>query len=391
MRSSIGWSGFFILLISLGGLSTGKIVPAAEAGRVSFWRLPNGGIQPQTAVDSKGNAHIIYFKNGGAEGVGNLYYVRMTANSSSASEPIRINNKENSAGSMGTVRTAQLAIGKDDRVHVVWNGLGPKGSNGYPTTYQAYTRLNDAGTAFEPQRDVMTWAKGLDGGGSVAADKTGNVYVTWHALANAKDEAGRAVFITHSSDNGATFTRETQANPEPTGACACCGMRAYVDSKGILYILYRAAGNKVNRDTMLLVSRDQGKTFSEQLLDRWKIGGCPMSTYSLYEINSGILASWETKDRIYFGSINPLDLSMSSPVEIAGSSQKHPFITAASNGQALLVWTEGTGWQRGGSLNWQLNDKDGKLLTSGKKQDAIPVWGLSTAYAKRDGSFVIVY
>jgi len=38
-------------------------------------------------------------------------------------------------------------------------------------TPMLYTRLNDAGTAFEAERDLITVARGLDGGGSVAADE----------------------------------------------------------------------------------------------------------------------------------------------------------------------------------------------------------------------------
>jgi hypothetical protein len=38
-----------------------------------------------------------------------------------------------------------------------------------------YTRLNDSGQAFEPQRNVLLFAEGLDGGGSVAANNLGNV------------------------------------------------------------------------------------------------------------------------------------------------------------------------------------------------------------------------
>ncbi len=385
----------FVCLVALLGV-TGLARPShaavgATPGRVALWHLPQGAIQPQAAVDSQGIVHLLYYKSGSSEGIGNLYYTRLAPGQARPSDPLRINSQENTAGSIGTVRAAQMAIGKGDRVHIVWNGLGPKGTNGYPTAYQAYTRLNEAGTAFEPQRNLITWAKGLDGGGSVAADKEGNVYVAWHALANAKDESGRAVFVTHSSDNGATFAKEKQANPNPTGACACCGMRAFVDGKGVLYILYRAATNNVNRDTMLLISSDKGRTFAEKTLQRWNINACPMSTYSLTESNTGVLATWETRDRVYYGAINPADLTLSGMLPAVGANQKHPFVTAAANGQTLLVWTEGTGWQRGGSLAWQIMDKDGSVLTSGKKADAIPIWGLATAYAKPDGSFVVVY
>ena len=41
-----------------------------------------------------------------------------------------------------------------------------------------YTRKNPMATAFEAQRNLITWAGGLDGGGSLAADANGRVYVT---------------------------------------------------------------------------------------------------------------------------------------------------------------------------------------------------------------------
>jgi hypothetical protein len=391
MRRSILFAGLTILLAALAVWFHGNPAVGAEASRVTLWHLPGGAIQPQAAVDSKGVVHIIYFKNGAAEGEGDLFYIRLAPGQTSASEPIRVNSQRDTAGSVGTVRTAQVAVGQGDRVHVVWNGLGPKGSNGYPTTYQAYTRLNAAGTAFEPQRDLITWAKGLDGGGSVASDRKGNVYVTWHAMANAMDESGRAVFVARSTDNGGTFAKEKQANPEPAGACACCGMRSFVDSKGVLYVLYRTATNRVDRDTTLLLSRDKGETFAMKRLDRWNINACPMSTYAMAENKSGVVAAWETAGRIYTGTIDATDLTVSSPAQAPGSSQKHPSVTANGSGQTLLAWTEGTGWKRGGTLVWQLVDKDGAPVATGKKIDAIPVWGLPSAYSRPDGTFVIVY
>ena len=383
--------GLALLFIILSGTTAVSrlAVAKAEPGRVTFWHLPDGAIQPQAVTDSGGTIHVLYFQ--GDAKAGNLFYLRLAPEQTRPSEPIQVNSEPSSAGAIGTVRTAQIAAGKDSRVHVVWNGLGPKNENGYPTSYQAYTRLNAAGTAFEPQRNLTTWAKGLDGGGSVAADKTGNVYVTWHALANAKEEAGRAVFISISRDSGKTFTREKQANPETTGACACCGMKAFADSKGILTILYRAAGENTNRDTMRLISRDAGKTFEMKRLDRWNLNACPMATYALTESNNEILGAWETKGRIYAGAISPVAAPTFAPAPDFGAVQKHPFLAAGANGQSLLVWTEGTGWQKGGTLAWQRRDAQGKPIESGSKPGAVPIWGLASAYARPDGGFVILY
>ena len=72
-------------------------------------------------------------------------------------------------------------------------------------------------------------------------------------------------------------------NPRPTGACGCCGMKAFADSKGILYLLYRSATAGVNRDMYLLTSKDNGKSFQSALVQRWNVNGCPMSSESFAE------------------------------------------------------------------------------------------------------------
>ena len=374
-------------VVGLSGMAKrANAVPDTATASATIMVTPEGGIQPQAIVDSKGRVHVLYFK--GEPAGGDLYYTRLTPGSS-GTPPIRVNSEAHSAGAIGTVRAAQIVVGKDDRVHVVWNGLGPKNPNGYPAAYQAYTRLNDAGTAFEPQRNLTTWAKGLDGGGSVAADKAGNVYVFWHAMANAKDESGRAVFVARSSDNGKTFARETQANPETTGACACCGMKALADSKGNVYVLYRAAGENVNRDTLLLASHDKGATFQQTRLDRWKINACPMSTYALAENAGQVWAAWENAGHICYGIVDPATLVVSAPKSVAGDKQKHPFLTGGANGQMLLAWTEGTGWQQGGALAYTTLSNANAPAGTSKLAGMIPVWGLPTAYPTANG-FVVM-
>lgn len=74
-----------------------------------------------------------------------------------------------------------MAVGKNGRTHVAWNGSSKallRGSlnpdSGNPGEPMLHARLNDAGTAFEPQRNLMTSSFGLDGGGSVAADTASN-------------------------------------------------------------------------------------------------------------------------------------------------------------------------------------------------------------------------
>ncbi len=416
--------GLLLCFLSLG-------LSAAESTRVKLVRTPESGIQPQAAVDSKGVVHLIYYKGEG--GGGDIFYVRQVPGQETFSKPIQVNSQPKSAMAAGTIRGAQLAVGKNSRVHVAWNGHAPNrhassghASSGHspdahspeghspeghspaghsPSAHAAekpawmeapmlYTRLNDAGTAFEPERDVIKVARGLDGGGSVAADQQGNVYVFWHAPkpGNTNGEAGRAVFVARSTDDGKTFARETLATDKPTGACGCCGMKAFADGQGNVFALYRAASEKVNRDEMLLISRNRGADFEIALAHPWKIASCPMSSAFFSESKTDVLASWETEGKVYFARVNAKKLKVSEPVSPAGSTKrKHSVAVGNAQGEVLLAWTEGTGWNKGGAVAWQLYDPTGNPTTEKGRADGVPVWSLVSAFANADGSFVIIY
>jgi hypothetical protein len=367
-----------------------------EAARVAIVRTPDGGIQPQAAVDNRGVVHLIYFK-GQADG-GDVFYVHRRLGEMEFSNPIKVNSQSGSVTAMGTIRGAQLAIGKNGRVHVVWDGMG-KGTtrikiNDKEEAPLLYTRLNDSGTSFEPERNLITFAAGVDGGSSVAADAQGNVYVAWHAPTpgNTNGEAGRAVFVARSSDDGRTFEREKAALSKPTGACPCCGMRAFAGPTGAVYILFRAATEHVNRDATILISPRPGADFTIANVHKWKANICPMSSATLTPANGGVLAAWETDGQVYFANVNSKTMQVPEPISPQGkANRKHPVAVANDRGETLFVWTENTSWGKGGVVVWQLFDSDGKSISRQQRADGLPTWSLATAFPEANGNFVIVY
>lgn len=389
-RALVG-AGLFILCISLGfRLYTSE--PNGKRAAVDLVRTPQGGVQPQSAVDNEGAVHLIFFQ--GDPAAGDIFYVRRASEEDHWSKPIRVNSQPGSVIAMGTVRGAHLAIGKDGRVHVAWMGSGiaePKGPSG--VTPMLYARLNDNKTAFEPQRNVMQVAAGLDGGGSIAADPAGNVYVAWHARGDAEGEANRRVWLARSQDDGRTFAREVPAYAEPTGACGCCGMRAFADDRENVYVLYRTATKRVHRDMQLLISKDGGKHFEGMRLDQWEVEGCPMSTSSIRESGDHVVAAWQTEGQVFYAEIGADITQVLTAVAAPGKGEnrKHPVAVGNNRGETLLVWTEDTGWNKGGTLAWQVFDETGKLTERRGEAQDVPVWSLPTAFANADGGFTIVY
>src|SRR5215813_10947937 len=92
---------------------------AVQGAEVTTLRTPDNGIQPQAAVDSKGVVHLIYFK--GEPRAGDIFYVHHDPGQNEFSKPIQVNAQPHTVMAIGTIRGAQLAVGKNGRVHVVWD------------------------------------------------------------------------------------------------------------------------------------------------------------------------------------------------------------------------------------------------------------------------------
>jgi len=167
-------------------------------------------------------------------------------------------------------------------------------------------------------------------------------------------------------------------------------MRAFADSGGATYILYRAATESVNRDETLLVSPKPGAPFEVAYAHGWKVATCPMSSAFLAETPGGVLAAAETHGRVFFVRLDQKTGKASSPVSPEAQG-KHPVAVANDKGETLLVWAEGTGWAKGGSVAFQLFDKDDKPIRDKGRAEGLKVWSLPTAFAEPDGNFAIVY
>src|SRR5439155_17938134 len=141
-----------------------------------------------------------------------------------------------------------------------------------------------------------------------------------------------------------------------------------------------------------LVSPRLGSDFEIAYSHPWKSTSCPMSSASLTEGKTGVLAAWETGDNVFFAAVSPKKLAGSRPVSpTTGTKRKHPVAVANANGETLFVWTEGTGWAKGGSVAWQIFDKDGNPTSEKGRAAGVRTWSLVWAFARPDESFVIVY
>src|SRR4051812_37117816 len=172
------------------------------APRVDVVALPDGGLQPQAAVDSGGTIHLVYFK--GDTMHGDLFYTQRSPRKAEFSPSVRVNSIAGSAIARGSVRGGRIALGRNGWVHAAWNGSIPVERNGASDNPMWYTRISPSGKV-EPQRAIGSHTHELDGGGDVAADRLGNVRVIWHAAGQDAGETHRRIYVAASSDDGAHF------------------------------------------------------------------------------------------------------------------------------------------------------------------------------------------
>lgn len=353
----------------------------ATAKEVKLERVPENGVQPQVAVESDGTVHLVYLtgKPNGAD----IRYTRRAAAAESWQPMMTVNSIPQSAMAVGTIRGAQIAIGKGGSVHVVWNGAGQKGDHARAPLY--YTRMENG--KFAAQRTMNEGTIHLDGGASVAATDQGGIFIVWHASPpDGKSETDRRIFVRHSKDDGFTFSASGPAKGSAPAVCPCCSLKAFTNSDGSLLTLYRNASAPNQRDMTLLTSRD-GEAFTQRILHPWPIAACPMSSAALIAGPKTARAAWETNATIYTATLD----EAADPLALSKSEARHPALAVNARGETLVAWSLGTGWQRGGELAWVILDAAGKLTDRRGAAPDVPVWSHTAVFANAAGDFVVLH
>ena len=368
------------ILVAL--LAVAALLTAACAGpspSVSVLRTPHGGTIPQVAIDGGGTLHLIYYT--GSMSSGDLFHVSRAPDADDWSAPQRVNSQAHGVNGLGPIDAGQLAIGPDGLLHVTWFHQDP---------LRFYYARSDHTGRFEPQQTLSVKDEGgVESGPTLTTDDDGNVYVFWHA--DAVEDAHRRVYMAVSRENGALFDLPRAVSAETEGACGCCGLRAVTDAEGSVHVSYRGAGDNIHRGMRLLSTADQGRTFTDQLIQPWDVGACPVATTTFAAGPDRTLVAWETEGQVYFADIGHLDEPVSPP-GAADFRRKNATVAMNGRGDTLLAWGDGPGFMSGGTLHWQLFDAAGRPRgEEGGTGEPIPARSVPTIAVRPDGSFVVVY
>ncbi len=359
------------------------LLPLAAHAQVRIESLPEQGIQPQVAVTAAGMIHLVYLW--GDPKACDVRHTTRKVDSGEWSPPITVNSEPLSAIAVGTIRGAQIALGKGGSVQVIWNGSTGGKKELMMRAPLLHARLQPGDKAFSPQQNLMGDTTALDGGASIAANDLGHVNVVWHAApAGTAGEAARLVYARYSADDGLTFSAPRPLNAEQPGVCACCSLRAHLAADDTLTVIYRGAPAPTVRGMILLTKKADRTKLTK--LDEWRVAMCPMSSASLLPATQSLRAAWENDGQIITGLMgNPAG----SAQKVGPMNAKHPTLAQNTKGQTLITSVIGSGWNKAGTLHWDMLDARGTVTDSGGGEK-LPVWSYPVAYAQADGSFVIL-
>lgn len=370
---------------------------ASEPPVVVLQRAPEGELQPQVRVDADGVLHLLTTTD-----AGEVRYRRSEDGGEVWAPPLRAGD---GATAGGRTRGARMALGREGRLHVVWQGSpGAQPRTNDEADPLLYTRLDDEGQAFEPQRNVAAQHTFPDAGCAIAADGAGNVWILWHTPVGAgASERERVLWLSRSRDDGASFETERALGGEVEGVCAASAPAIECDGE-TLYVLYRVAGERNEHGSWLLVSHDGGETFTGRALDRLTAANCRPSSAALHPGPLGMVGVWQRSGALYLANFDGLEAQAEQRIERTVSrgsgfgalypraELQHPTLAVAGWGDALVVTLADSHWGKELQLDWSSYDAEGAWLGSAPEPlEFVPADSLAACFARDDGTFVVIY
>jgi hypothetical protein len=347
------------LAVAIACALIGRAVPSC-ADPVRVVHTPNGGEVPDAEVETNGAIHIAFVKGEDA------FYAKSDDGGKSFSQPLRINSQPSTVHPASMFRGPDLALGQNGRVHVIW----------YVNAYQRKLPQNEWGVFYshlDPGQTTFAHEMNLNhkpsDNYSLAADHRGHVAVVWMA--------GK-LFVTESSDNGASFRTQDISIADP---CECCASRALFSKAGVLMISYRDKAENV-RDMHLITRLGGNETFQKRRLSStpWPINACPMTGTFLATQAAHTVAAWETKGDVFYARIGADD---KTPNEIKVARGKWPIALSSPDGTVLVSWKTGS------TLSWQKFDLNGRAESLVESTPSLSV-NRQAGVVSKDGTFVLI-
>jgi hypothetical protein len=223
----------------------------------------------------------------------------------------------------------------------LWGTANPNFKNKY-SGLVLYTQSFDNGKTWTEAKSLVNDPAGYDQRYyDVELLPDGEAGIIWLDNRKTTDKEGSALYF--ASTNGKNgFEGEKRISQS---CCQCCRTDLFVDKQNSIHAVFRGIIQDSIRDMVHIVSRDEGKTFSEPKRineDNWVIKGCPHTGPAMTENKSGIHFAWFTggKNKGCFYTQTTDDGKSFTGADSISSFGSHPQLTSLPNGELIIVWDE---------------------------------------------------
>lgn len=329
---------------------------------------------PTAAVDPRdGTGYVSWIATEG--GVSTVYLSRLGADG----EPgpaVRVNDRPGDAAPHEQA-PAQVAIGQDGGVYVLWQNNVKVPGRRFPASDLRFARSTDGGRTFAPAITVNDDAGGIPSSHTfhdLAVAPDGTVWVSW-IDSRAKDAARAArprpaqpapaavhghkhmgddenlppseIRVARSTDGGRTFGPGMVVDTAP---CPCCRTTLAFGADGAVYVAWRKEYGGDVRDVVVAKLAAGGSGFSPPVrvhADAWVFPACPHTGPSLAvdgrgRVHVGWYTGQEGRQGLWYASSDDGGRSFGAPAALAVGPDVPPSQVAlsADGDEVLMAWDD---------------------------------------------------
>ncbi len=387
-------SRFLSAFVAVLALLTFNATASAEALRVS--EEGRRAISPEIAIGPDGAINVIWLDKGLTAdrpppkprkpgehshlSSTDLYFARSEDGGKNWSKPVRVNDADGEVWGF-SVSKPRIEVGPAGTIHVFYPANDRSADLDKDIVSARYRRSTDNGKSFSApitmNRPVLKDREDVLGEGLAATNSfgtmgvapDGTVIAAWQNVSTMRDSAdGADAIVVVSTDDGKSFSEEIMA-VKGNRVCPCCQLTlAFSKDAALMGMRYLFEDG---RDSQLVRSTDGGRSFDmagRLDLDPWPIDGCPLKPTEMAVSGDVVYAA------TYTGGEDPAGLYFTVSTDggntFSGKQQVHaaaaiadaPALTADSNGNVRLVWHAKT--DAGRRLYTSTSTDQGKSLSA---------------------------
>jgi hypothetical protein len=356
---------------------TKNIVADSPSIRVSAPDVDSA--EPASAAAPDGGVYLVWVEHSGVARDADVYFRKFDGAAKSTGEKTRVNSQAGEATAWrGDPPT--IAVGAGGEIYVGWTASVKTEKKSGTNLYVSVS--TDGGKSFaapaKVNDDSLPASHGMH---SLAADKSGKIYVAWlderniKMPAHARIETGKIenpnefqyvkahhtptpevkpareeaepnseIFYAVSKDGAKTFSPNKKISSE---VCPCCKTSLLATADGKIYASWRQVLEGDFRHIAVASSVDGGESFSQPAIvsdDQWQISACPVSGASLAVTeNNALKAVWFTAGKagvpgLYTAESTDGGKSFAARALINEGAASGSPILLAENGKFALLW-----------------------------------------------------